>query len=120
PTAAFAAEKSVVRPVAICRPVRLPDQQRFDPPLGGVAATISERHLRPPVVFIIGETAAHGPAWSWFEKRRLFGQTILITRPRDQADDLARPLAELGANVLFQPAIEIKPLQITDTSDRLI
>src|SRR5262245_43901870 len=119
-SALIAAGKSADTPVAILRRVSLPDQQRLDTTLGGVAATISERHLRPPVVFIIGETAAHGPAWSWFEKRRLFGQTILITRPRDQADDLARPLAELGANVLFQPAIEIKPLQITDTSDRLI
>jgi len=50
----------------------------------------------------------------------LFSRTVLVTRPRDQADELARRLTDLGADILFQPAIEIKPLQITDTSDRLI
>jgi uroporphyrinogen III methyltransferase/synthase len=118
--ALIAGGKPARTPVAILRHVSLPDQQRIDTTLGGVAAIVGEKHLRPPVVFLIGETAAHGPAWSWFEKRPLFGQTVLITRPRDQADDLARPLAELGAHVLFQPAIEIKPLAITDTSDRRV
>src|SRR5438552_8461059 len=85
--------KPAETPVAILRRVSMPDQQRIDTTLERVAAAVTETHLRPPVVFIIGEAAAHGPAWSWFEKRPLFGQTILITRPRDQADDLARPLA---------------------------
>jgi uroporphyrinogen III methyltransferase/synthase len=62
-------------------------------------------------VFIIGEVAAHDAAWSWFEKRPLFGQSVLVTRPLDQAGDLARPLAEMGANVLTQPAIHILPPQ---------
>jgi uroporphyrinogen III methyltransferase / synthase len=119
-SALIAAGKVPNAPVAILRHVSLPDQHRIDTTLEQVASVVKQSHLRPPVVFIIGDAAAHGPAWSWLEKRPLFGQTILITRPRAQADDLARPLAELGANVLFQPAIEIKPLQITNTSDRLI
>jgi uroporphyrinogen III methyltransferase/synthase len=45
---------------------------------------------------------------------------VLVTRPRQQAADLARPLAELGAEVLLQPAIEIRPLPITDGSDRSV
>jgi uroporphyrinogen III methyltransferase/synthase len=119
-SALLAAGKSAQTPVAILRHVSLPDQRRIDTTLDRIAAVIKQTHLRPPVVFIVGDTAAHGSAWSWFEKRPLFGQSVLVTRPREQADELARPLAELGANVLFQPAIEIKPLAITDTSDRPI
>jgi uroporphyrinogen III methyltransferase/synthase len=105
----IAAGKPAQTPVAIVRHVSRPDQQRLDTTLSEVAAVVKQHHFRPPVVFIIGDVAAHGPAWSWFEQRPLFGQKVLVTRPEHQADDLARPLLELGADVLFQPAIEIRP-----------
>jgi uroporphyrinogen III methyltransferase / synthase len=114
----IAAGKPAATPVAVLRRVSLPDQTRIDATLGDLAAIVRQQHLRPPIVFVIGDVAAHGAAWSWFENRPLFGQSILVTRPIDQADELARPLAELGAEVLYQPAIEIKPLAITDISDR--
>src|SRR4029079_15253806 len=91
-------------PVAIMRRVSLPDQRRIDTTLGEIAAVVEAQHLRPPIVFVVGDVAAHGTAWSWFEKRPLFGQTILVTRPIDQAHELASPLAELGAEVVYQPA----------------
>jgi len=116
----IAAGKPSTTPVAVLRHVSLPDQRRIDTTLGEVASVVKEQHLRPPVVFLIGDVAAHGPAWSWFEKRPLFGQTILVTRPAHQSDDLSRPLTELGAQALLQPAIEIKALPITDTSDRAL
>jgi uroporphyrinogen III methyltransferase/synthase len=105
----MAAGKPAATPVAILRRVSLPDQQRINATLGDVAAIVKEHKLRPPVVFVIGEVAAHDSAWPWFAERPLFGQRVLVTRPAHQADDLARPLAELGAEVLYQPAIEIYP-----------
>jgi uroporphyrinogen III methyltransferase/synthase len=102
--------------VAVIRHVSLPDQKRIDTTLGGVAQVVQSQKLRPPVVFIVGEVAAHHPAWTWFEKRPLFGQKILITRPAHQTDDLAQPLAELGAEVLLQPAIEIRRPQAPELS----
>jgi uroporphyrinogen III methyltransferase/synthase len=113
----IAAGKPARTPVAILRHVSLPDQTRIDTTLGDVTTTVQTHKLRPPVVFIVGDVAAHGPAWTWFDKRPLFGTRILVTRPAHQAADLIQPLAELGAEVLLQPAIEIQPLQITDTSD---
>lgn len=116
--ALIAAGKSSATSVAIVRHVSLPDQRRVDTTLGQVAQVVNEQRLRPPVVFIIGDVAAHGPVRSWFEQRPLFGQSVLVTRPCHQADELAQPLAELGADVVYQPAIEIKPLALTDTLDR--
>jgi uroporphyrinogen III methyltransferase / synthase len=47
------------------------------------------------------------PSESAFDQRPLSGVRILVTRARHQADALAERLAELGAAVAFQPAIEI-------------
>jgi uroporphyrinogen-III synthase len=39
----------------------------------------------------------------------LAGRTVLVTRPRHQADDLVRPLEALGATTAVMPVIEIVP-----------
>ncbi len=44
---------------------------------------------------------------NWFESRPLFGQTIAVTRTRQQASDLSARLMELGANVIEAPTIEL-------------
>jgi uroporphyrinogen III methyltransferase/synthase len=54
---------------------------------------------------VVGLSAAE----SWFTRRPLFGKKILISRPIDRADSLYQPLAELGAECLIQPAIEVQP-----------
>jgi len=63
------------------------------------------------------------PARSWFEERPLFGQTVLVTRPREQIAPLKQRLENLGARVLVQPAIEISPpvewQSVDETLDRL-
>ena len=46
---------------------------------------------------------------NWIQQRPLLGQTVLVTRPAEQAELLAAPLRERGAQVLLQPAIEIGP-----------
>ena len=41
----------------------------------------------------------------------LAGRTVVVTRPADQAGELARPLRRLGATVVLAPAIEIVPVR---------
>jgi uroporphyrinogen III methyltransferase / synthase len=105
----LAAGKNAATPVAVVRRCSQADQRTLRTTLGELAAAVEREKLRPPVIFIIGEVAAAPESYSWFEKRQLFGQKILVTRPAHQAQSLAGPLAELGAEVLFQPAIEIGP-----------
>jgi uroporphyrinogen III methyltransferase / synthase len=119
-SALIAAGKPAATPVAVVRRVSLPDQTRIDTTLGEVANVVQAKKLRPPVVFIVGDVAQRGAAWSWFDKRPLFGQKVLVTRPKHQADDLVRPLAELGANVLLQPAIEIRSAMDHSPLDRAL
>ena len=103
--------KSTETPVAIVRRCTLPDQTIVRCTLGTVAETIRNNQVRPPAVTIVGSVAGMGPELSWFAARPLFGQTVLVTRPRHQAETLCDRLTDLGARVLIQPTIEIGPSQ---------
>jgi len=115
--------KSPNTPVAVVWRCALPEQHTLYTNLAGVGRLIKEQQLRPPAVIIVGDVATERPAANWFTSRPLFGQTVLVTRPSGSVpifgsgkmgtDPLARSKAmidelhELGANVLYQPAIEI-------------
>jgi uroporphyrinogen III methyltransferase/synthase len=94
-------------PVAVIRRCSWPDQLCLRCDLGTLPHVLADRKLRPPAVIIVGEAAADASGESWFTARPLFGVRVLVTRPVEQADALARPLEELGAEVLVQPAITI-------------
>jgi len=102
--------KSPDTPVAVIRRVSWPDQSTESTTLGGLPALIESRGIRPPVIIVVGDVAA-APSWrQWFTSRPLFGRRILVTRPQQSPGDLAQRLTEAGAEVLFQPAIEIRPI----------
>ncbi|TWT35833.1 Uroporphyrinogen-III C-methyltransferase [Posidoniimonas corsicana] len=96
-------------PVLLVRRCSLPDQQAFECRLDEVATVLAPGKVRPPVVAIVGPVARRGEAMEWFSGRPLFGQTVLVTRPRHQAGEMVDRLRELGAEVLQQPAIKIGP-----------
>jgi uroporphyrinogen III methyltransferase/synthase len=116
----MAGGKSPETPVALIRRCSFPDQQVWQTTLGDVTSFIEQTKLRPPVIIVVGEVAASSRTWSWFDQRPLFGQRILVTRPAHQAEGLTRPLAELGAEVLLQPAIEIARVTNTEHLDDAI
>lgn len=70
----------------------------------------ARRHagLEAPGLILIGEVVGlrHDP--SWFESRPLFGQRVLVTRPRHQADGMIRRLETLGAVPVLLPGIDIR------------
>ncbi len=107
-------------PVAVIRRCSWNEQTVHRATIATVADLIAEHHLRPPAVIVVGEVVDLAPADSWFAARPLFGRRVLVTRPRHQADSLSRQLAELGAQVLVQPAIEIGPPPTRADVDRAI
>lgn len=108
-------------PAAILRRCSMPDQTTIHCRLDEVADQLTPASkLRPPVIVIIGDVTRQAEQMSWFDRRPLFGLTVLVTRPADQADELSRPLQAAGAEVLLQPAIEIGPPRRLDELDERI
>lgn len=85
------------------------DQDVITGTLGTLPQLIHERGLKPPATIIIGDVVRLREKLSWFEKLPLFGQRIVVTRAREQADSLSAPLRHLGAEVIELPTIEIQP-----------
>jgi uroporphyrinogen III methyltransferase/synthase len=101
--------KNSATPAAIVRHCSLPDQQTITCALADVPQHLSDQHIRPPVVVIIGDVVRLSSKLSWYERLPLFGRRILVTRPKHQAAELCDRFEKLGAHVLCQPAIEIGP-----------
>lgn len=70
---------------------------------------VAEAGLKPPALTIIGKVVSLRDTLNWFERRPLFGQTVAVTRTRQQSSDLAERLTELGAAVIEAPTIELSP-----------
>jgi uroporphyrinogen III methyltransferase/synthase len=82
-----------------------------------VVATVSDLPQRvveagvgAPAITIIGRVVSMRDTLNWFERRPLFGRTIVVTRTRQQASELSNKLEELGAQVIEAPTIELVPL----------
>nr|MDQ3625490.1 uroporphyrinogen-III C-methyltransferase [Verrucomicrobiota bacterium] len=68
--------------------------------LADLPGRVADAKLTPPALTIIGAVVAMRQALSWFERRPLFGQTIVVTRTRQDASALSDRLDELGAEVI--------------------
>ncbi len=115
--ALIAAGKPAHTPAAIIRRCTWPDQRTILCTLGEAAARIAAEHLRPPIITIVGDVVSQAEVQNWFTERPLFGQRILVTRPRHQAADLIGPLERLGAQCYSQPAIEVLRPETWDDVD---
>ncbi|HWP84156.1 MAG TPA: uroporphyrinogen-III C-methyltransferase [Terriglobia bacterium] len=95
-------------PVAVIRWGTRGEQQTVT----GTLATIVERaravELKPPALTVVGDVVRLREKLKWFERLPLFGQRILITRPKEQAEELIAPLRDLGAETLELPTISIE------------
>lgn len=65
--------------------------------------------LGAPSVVIIGEVVNLSDSLNWREYLPLAGKRIVVTRTREQAGELSRQLADLGADVMELPTIRIAP-----------
>ncbi len=64
---------------------------------------------RGPGLLVVGRVIGFREHLRWFDDRPLFGRRVLITRPRDQAAELADLLRDLGAEPIEAPLIRIDP-----------
>jgi uroporphyrinogen III methyltransferase / synthase len=88
-------------PVVAVRWGTRPDQTTVRTTLG----VLGDVALEPPVTMVIGAVA--GLNLGWFERRPLFGRTVVVTRAREQASGLVEALETLGATCVELPVIAV-------------
>jgi uroporphyrinogen III methyltransferase/synthase len=94
-------------PAASIRWGTTPRQKTVAGTVSDLAENVAAAGLQPPAMTIIGRVVELRQTMNWFENRPLFGQTIVVTRTRQQASELSQRLSELGANVIEAPTIEL-------------
>ncbi|HDM75933.1 MAG TPA: uroporphyrinogen-III C-methyltransferase [Deltaproteobacteria bacterium] len=79
----------------------------------GTLATITEevekQGITAPAIIVVGDVVKLRKKLNWFERKPLFGRTILVTRAREQASEFVQMLEEHGARCLVFPTIKVIP-----------
>lgn len=70
---------------------------------------MQRKGIAAPCIIVIGAVATLHEQLNWFEKRPLFGKTVLITRTRTHSSHIRSALHEAGARVLEVPALRVVP-----------
>ncbi|HEX9014603.1 MAG TPA: uroporphyrinogen-III C-methyltransferase [Chloroflexota bacterium] len=107
-------------PVALVRWGTWKSQETLTGTLQDIVQIAEARHFGPPAVTIIGEVVKLREELRWFDSRPLFGKRVLVTRAREQADDLSTLLSEAGAIPIEVPVIQIDPPESWEAVDGAI
>jgi uroporphyrinogen III methyltransferase/synthase len=88
----------------------MPGQRRLVAPLGELLRVAGERGLEGDALLVVGPGVEMSRLLDTHAQRPLHGRRILLTRARHQSEGFRRQLADLGAEVVEIPTIEIRPL----------
>ena len=110
--------RSPATPVALIRWGTCPTQEVVTGTLESIRSRAG--HMAPPTLIVVGEVVRLRERLRWFDNRPLFGKRILITRPRQQAQDFRRALELLGATAISFPTVEVREPDSWDRLDRAI
>jgi len=107
----MAAGRDPKTPVAVVRWGTTPQQTTIKGTIDTIVEQVEAAALKPPAIIVVGEVTNLRETLNWFEKRALFGKTIVVTRARAQASELVDRLSDLGAECLECPTIKVVPPQ---------
>lgn len=78
--------------------------------------TYEAKELKSPAVIVVGEVCRYSYEFDWFSHLPLKGKNIIVTRPKEMAEDLVNELRDLGASVVISPSIITEPV-ISDINE---
>jgi uroporphyrinogen III methyltransferase/synthase len=94
-------------PVALVRWGTTPKQVSLAGTLNDIVEKVKAAGMKAPAIIIVGGVVSLRDKMRWFENRPLLGKRIVVTRARQQASELVNRLAEMGADCLECPTIEV-------------
>ena len=110
-SALLARGESGDKPVALVRWGTTPNQQVVTGTLQTIEDEVEKAQLKPPALIVIGDVVNLREQLRWFDNRPLWGQTVIVTRAREQASSLVSGLQEQGARVIQCPTIRVEELE---------
>ncbi|MBF0409116.1 MAG: uroporphyrinogen-III C-methyltransferase [Candidatus Riflebacteria bacterium] len=104
--------------VAIIEKATTPLQRTVEGTLASISEIAIREKVTSPALIVIGDTVSQRSIFKWYEKRPLFGRSLILTRPLEQSRDLSDHLRKLGAAVHVCPTIKIQPIECNQTLTR--
>jgi uroporphyrinogen III methyltransferase/synthase len=96
------------QPAAVVSHATLPGQRTVTGTLASIAADAAVAGITAPAITVIGDVAALHSELDWRRPGPLEGASVVVTRARAQASELASRLRALGAAVVESPSIRIE------------
>lgn len=85
-------------------------QRKIVATVSTLEAAAAANQVSTPAMIVVGKVCGYGNEFSWYERLPLFGNKIIVTRPKERSGALSGKLRELGAEVLELPAIRAAAL----------
>ncbi len=116
----IAGGKAPDTPAAAIMHGTLPEQRTCVSTLAELPEAIRSAGLSAPSVVVVGNVVRLREGLSWWERQPLFGLSVLVTRAREQAAELASELRSVGAAPVFEPMIELVANQDPEIGQRIV
>lgn len=107
-------------PAAVISRATTTRQRSVTGTLDTITGVVETEKIEAPALIVVGDVVRLSEDIGWFEKRPLLGRTVVVTRARAQASELASQLSELGARVVEFPVIRIEPPASWDSLDAIV
>lgn len=107
----IAGGKSGDTPAAAVMNGTLPEQRTCVSTLAQLPEAVRAAGLGAPAAVVIGDVVGLRATLGWWERRPLFGRAVLVTRAREQIDELASALRSAGAIPIVRPMIELAEIE---------
>ena len=108
------------KPVALVRWGTTNNQQTVVGTLATIENEVEKAGLKSPALIVVGDVVNLRERLRWFDNRPLCGQTVVVTRSREQASSLVENLEAMGARVLQCPTIRVESLPSSPELDAQI
>jgi len=99
--------KDKTTPAAVIEKGTTSEQRVVTGTLEDIAARAAEAGIKSPAVTVVGKVVSLKDKLSWFNRGKLAGKRIIVTRAREQAGKLVEKIEELGGEAIEFPVIKI-------------
>lgn len=107
-------------PAAILQKGTSAEQKKIVATASTLENEVRKQGIEPPAIIVVGRVCLYGNEFSWYEKLPLFGEKIIVTRPKNRISTISDKLRKLGAQVIEAPMIKTVPVEESIELDKAI